>query len=131
MARPLRRRTPKLKEKRLYMLLPAQQRKVIPVDDVIFTRSEVVETDKNLEHWVGILIQHAPDNAPAPAVALAPKPSEVPTQEAPAETKAEAKRRKAAEKRAEKAAEKKAAAEAKAAEGESGEWDGPDGSDEE
>lgn len=128
MARPLRRRTPKLKEKCRYMLLPAYQRKVIPVDDIIFTRAEVVETDKNLEQWVGILVQHAPDNA---KVALKPtetkpKPSEVPTQPAPAEeakddepteTKAETKKRVAAEKRA---AKKKADAEAKVAEDDSG-----------
>ena len=59
---------------RRYILMPEHQRKIIPVEDVIFDRAQIVETTKDLDHWVGILLQHVPvakPQAPAPEPPLA------------------------------------------------------------
>lgn len=95
--RPLRRPS-KPKVKRRYILLPKEQhRPAVPVGNSVFRGAEIVETEEDLEHWVGILVAHAPggsepevpeskpEPAPAPKPVVEPKPSETPTVAAPVE----------------------------------------------
>jgi hypothetical protein len=97
---------------RRYMLLPAEQRRrAVPVEDIIFRGAEIVETETNLEHWVGVLVQHAPPkngeekaaepapvSAPAPAPAPAPDPAPAPAPD----PEPKAAKKKAAKKKASK-----------------------------
>jgi len=86
MARALRRKA-KPKVRRRYMLLPAEQRRAggIPVGNHIFRGTEVIETEENLEQFVGLLLQHAPESKkaadPKPKSAPKPKPKPAPAPE--------------------------------------------------
>ena len=70
MARMIKRQA-KPKVKRRYVLVPREQHRKggIPVGGHIFKGANVIETEEDLEQWVGVLLVHAHD---VPAVIKVP-----------------------------------------------------------